>query len=191
MIDLAGDPNWLLSSVVQATAVLLGLLAIFVLVRHGSASGQRRTVELRRLEVQTLIRLRSLQLNPPGNSGETLGAEAEPSRDLALAELAVLQSEADRLEAAFGKLDRTARPWFGLFVLGYMAVTGILLPLALMPARSAAFDPSAVWSLWGLELSGLAWKRLIVAGFASGLMLALLQVVWVTARGSVRTASES
>lgn len=189
MTDVAGDPNWLLSSVVQATAVILGLYGLFVVGRQMSVTGHRRAVELRRSEVETMIRLRTLQLKHPEPGPAGSGTESGitgTGRDSAAEELAVLQSEAQRLESALEKL-HGAPGWLSLLVLGYLAVMGLLLPMVLMPARSAAFDPSAVWSLGGIQLTGLAWKRLVVAGFASGLLFALLQVAWATIRDTART----
>lgn len=70
--------------------------------------------------------------------------------------------------------------------IGYMVLIGMFLPLALMPADAAAFDPAAVWSFFGLELSGPAWKRLVLLGFGSGVLLVLGGLGWTVLKNARR-----
>jgi len=188
MNDLPGDPNWLLSTVALASTLTLVMLAAFLASRGFSTATRRRGLELRRMQAGTTIRLRTLRLDqleaelalaPDGSDSSPASRRTQAEHELAAAELATLQSEEQRLEAALDNLEPSRHGWFSVLVLGYLAVVGILLPMALLPARSGAFDPAAVWSVAGLELSGSAWRRLVLAGFAGGLGLALLEVVRV------------
>jgi hypothetical protein len=115
--DLAGDPNWLLSTVAVSAAVIVGLAGTLVLYRMLTAS-----------------------------------ASSSP-----------------------------ARVWGAVVALGYLGATGIVFPLALMPARSGAFDPAAQWGVAGIELAGTAWRRLVVGGYVSGLLLVGAYLFWAVA----------
>jgi len=186
MNDLPGDPNWLLSTVALASTLTLIMFAVFLASRGSSAATRRRELELRRIQTGTTIRLRTLRLDqleaelaltPDGSDLSPASRRTQAEHELAAAEIAAIQSEEERLEAALGDLETSRPGWLSVLVLGYLAVVGILLPMALLPARSGAFDPAAVWSVAGLQLSGSAWRRLVLAGFAGGLGLALLEVV--------------
>jgi hypothetical protein len=116
--DLAGDPNWLLSTVAVSAAVIVGLLGTLVFYRMLTASD----------------------------------ASSSP-----------------------------AWVWGAVVALGYLAATGIVFPLVLMPARSGAFDPAARWGVAGIELAGTAWRRLVVGGYVSGLLLVGAYLLWAVA----------
>ena len=175
MTDLPGDPNWLLATVVQSAAIIVAVLILFHLSRRESVARQRSALLLRHRQVELSLVAR--------RGGRTPAADGQPSPDSNWAEgIEPLEIELRTLNEALDQLKGTRGSVAGLLIIGCLTAVGIFFPLILMPARNSAFDPAAVWALGGLQLSGLAWKRLVIGAFAAGVLAALAQLAWTSLR---------
>jgi hypothetical protein len=97
-------------------------------------------------------------------------------------QLVALLVEKERVANLLKGVARPPGLWGAVFVLSYFAVTGVLIPIALMPAGADAFQASAKWKVVGVHLSGVHFRWLVLAGFTSGLVLVLGYFVWAVRR---------
>jgi hypothetical protein len=81
------------------------------------------------------------------------------------AELLSLEGQIEIVDIALARVSQPAGLWPGIAVLCYFAAVGIVLPLAYMASRPVE--------------DSLLFRRLIWAGFVSGLVALLVYIVWI------------
>lgn len=132
------DVNWMLSSSVQSGSALVAIVGGLLGSRYVALDAEQRAAERRLVEAREVLAVARRTGAEPTTVLRLEGEETAASRNLA----------------------RTRRPaGFGLAleVLAYIAVTAILVPLAMMVA-----DP---------EHLPLADRLVVAIGFASGVLL--------------------
>lgn len=101
----------------------------------------------------------------------------ERDKDLAEFTLQYRKEEEGRITSALKGLINPPGLWWAVGVLCYFALTGVLVPLLLMPAQ-AALVQEASWGILGKKLNGAAVRLVVTVGFSTGLLAVMMYLVW-------------
>lgn len=122
-------------------------------------------------------RTKPLPLEMGAAAPESRQALVQAKESLGNALFAVL-GERERTVSSLRSIQRPPGVLAAILVLIYFTLTGVALPLVLMPLEADAFQASAVWAVGAMNLSGDRLRGLILAAFLSGLLFVLMYLLW-------------
>jgi hypothetical protein len=124
-------------------------------------------------------RRRAKPVELPAGEYPTQGRQAlTEERDSAQTALHTLLGEKERTKAVLQGLERPPGVRTAVLALIYFAISGVALPMILMPAEADAFQPTVSWAVAGINLSGDRLRGLVIAAFLSGLVFVLIYLIW-------------
>jgi hypothetical protein len=151
------DPSWLYSTIAQSSAAIVAIIGGFItstiLARRAEKVSLQKELEERKAE------LRELDSKPLTDARRMTEEERQKSIEEGRKEnvrAEYLKSEILRLKNRLDAFTYPPNLVWGLFILGYLAIVGILLPVLLI-ANEAFFAPLRQFTavLFGLGIAGL------------------------------------
>jgi hypothetical protein len=108
------------------------------------------------------------------------------AKEMAGTALLALLGEKERTSKVLQSMERAPGVRAAVLVLIYFTITGVALPLVLMPLEPDAFQTTATWTVGGMNLTGDRLRGLILAAFLSGLVFLLMYLLWAVRLGGPR-----